>query len=76
LRQNSDKAVEKYGKLAGVTTAAEAAALKKMLKEGGIFLDRWDPKVVDAEWKFLELAKQAGVIKAVPAKDKYGLVLQ
>jgi ABC-type nitrate/sulfonate/bicarbonate transport system substrate-binding protein len=76
LRQNSDKTIEKYGKLAGVTTAEEAATLKKMLKEGGIFLDRWDSKVVDAEWKFLELAKQAGVIKAVPTKDKYALVLQ
>lgn len=76
LRQNSDKAVEKYGKLAGVQTPAEAATLKKMLKEGGIFLDRWDPKVVDAQWKFLDLAKQAGIIKAVPAKEKYALVLQ
>ena len=75
LRQNSDKAIEKYGKLAGVQNAAEAATLKKMLKEGGIFLDRWDPKVVDAQWKFLDLAKQAGIIKAVPAKDKYALVL-
>lgn len=75
LRQNSDKTIEKYGKLAGVQNAAEAATLKKMLKEGGIFLDRWDPKVVDAQWKFLDLAKQAGIIKAVPAKDKYALVL-
>jgi hypothetical protein len=76
LRQNSDKTIEKYGKLAGVKTAAEAATLKKMLQDGGIFLDRWDSKVVDANWKFLELAKQAGIIKAVPAKDKYALVLQ
>jgi ABC-type nitrate/sulfonate/bicarbonate transport system substrate-binding protein len=76
LRQNSDKTIEKYGKLAGVTTAAEAATLKRMLQEGRIFLDKWDAKVVDAEWKFLELAKQAGIIKAVPAKDKYALVLQ
>lgn len=76
LRQNSDKTIEKYGKLAGVKTAAEAATLKKMLQDGGIFLDRWDSNVVDANWKFLELAKQAGIIKAVPAKGKYALVLQ
>ena len=76
LRQNSDKTIEKYGKLAGVQNAAEGAALKKMLQEGGMFLDRWDPKVVDAQWKFLDLAKQAGIIKAVPAKDKYALILR
>ena len=75
LRQNSDKAVEKYGKLAGVQNAAEAAALKKMLQAGGIFLDQWDPKIIDAQWKFLDLAKQVGIIKAVPAKDKYSMVL-
>ncbi|MGH7852307.1 MAG: ABC transporter substrate-binding protein [Candidatus Binatia bacterium] len=76
LRQNSDKTIEKHGKLAGVQNAAEAATLKKMLQEGRIFLERWDPKVVDAQWKFLELAKQTGIIKAVPAKEKYALVLR
>jgi ABC-type nitrate/sulfonate/bicarbonate transport system substrate-binding protein len=76
LRQNSDKAVEKYGKLAAVQNASEAAALKKMLQAGGIFLDQWDPKIIDAQWKFLDLAKQVGIIKAVPPKDKYSMVLQ
>jgi ABC-type nitrate/sulfonate/bicarbonate transport system substrate-binding protein len=76
LRENSDKAIEKYGKSAGVQTPAEAATIKKMLKEGGIFLSKWDDKVVDAQWKFLDLAKTAGIIKAVPAKNKYALVLR
>jgi len=76
LRANSDKAVEKYGKLAGVRNAAEAATMKKMLQAGGIFLDKWDPKIVDAQWQFLELAKQAGIIKAVPSKDKHSLILR
>ena len=75
LRQNSDKAVEKYGKLAGVRNAAEAATLKKMLQAGGIFLDKWDPKIVDAQWQFLDLAKQVGIIKAVPSKDKHSVIL-
>jgi ABC-type nitrate/sulfonate/bicarbonate transport system substrate-binding protein len=75
LRQNSDKAVEKYGKLAAVQNAAEAATLKKMLQAGGIFLDKWDAKIVDAQWQFLDVAKQAGIIKAVPAKNKFALVL-
>ena len=75
LRQNSDKAVEKYGKLAGVQNAAEAVTLKKMLQAGGIFLDKWDAKIVDAQWQFLEVAKQAGIIKAVPPKNKFASVL-
>ena len=76
LRQNSDNTIEKYGKLAGVDSAAEGTTLKRMLQEGGIFLAKWDPKIVDAQWKFLELAKQAGIIKAVPDKDKHALVLR
>jgi ABC-type nitrate/sulfonate/bicarbonate transport system substrate-binding protein len=76
LRENSDKAVKKYGKLAGVQTPAEGATIKNMLKEGGIFLSRWDDKVVDAQWQFLVLAKDAGIIKAVPAKEKHALVLR
>ncbi|MDH3442378.1 MAG: ABC transporter substrate-binding protein [Deltaproteobacteria bacterium] len=76
LRENSDKAVKKYGKLAGVQTSAEAATIKKMLKEGGIFLSKWDDKVVDAQWQFLDLAKKAGIIKAVPDKAKHALVLR
>jgi ABC-type nitrate/sulfonate/bicarbonate transport system substrate-binding protein len=76
LRQNSDKAVEKYGKLAGVQTAAEGATYKKMLQAGGIFLDQWDPKIVDAQWQFLDVAKKAGIIKAVPAKSKYSMILR
>jgi len=76
IRENSDKAIEKYGKLAGVQNAAQAATIKKMLKEGGIFLDKWDPQVVDAQWKFLELAKKVGIITAVPAKEKHALVLR
>ncbi len=76
LRRNSDKAVEKYGKLAGVRNAAEAATLKKMLQAGGIFLDKWNPKIVDAQWQFLQLAKEAGIIKAVPAKAQHSLILR
>ena len=76
LRQNCDKAVEKYGKLAGVQTAAEGATYKKMLQAGGIFLDQWDPKIVDAQWQFLDVAKKAGIIKAVPAKSKYSMILR
>lgn len=76
MRQNSDKAIEKYGKLAAVNSAAEAQTIKKMLQAGGIFLTKWDQQVVDAQWKFLEVAKKAGIIDKVPPKEKHALVLR
>ena len=76
LRQNSDKTIEKYGQLAAITTPAEAEGLKKMLKEGGIFLTKWDRQVIDAQWRFLELAKRVGIIDGVPSKEKQALVLR
>ncbi|MFQ5851385.1 MAG: ABC transporter substrate-binding protein [Candidatus Binatia bacterium] len=74
--KNLDAAVKKYGKLAAVKTKAEAETYKRWLKEGKIFLARWDRKVVDAQWNFLEMAKRRGVLKKVPSKKKHGLILQ
>jgi ABC-type nitrate/sulfonate/bicarbonate transport system substrate-binding protein len=73
--ENFDAAVKKYGTLASVTTPAEIATYKKWLGEKRIFLAHWDSKVVDAEWKFLEVAKQHGIIDAVPDKAKHALLL-
>ncbi|MGH7032356.1 MAG: ABC transporter substrate-binding protein, partial [Stellaceae bacterium] len=73
--ENLDAAVKKYGTLASVTTTAEIATYKKWLGEKRIFLAHWDSKVVDAEWKFLDVAKKHGIIDAVPDKKKYALLL-
>lgn len=75
LRQpeNFDAVVKKHGELAGVTDAAAIAVYKKWLAEKRIFLARWDKKVVDAQWAFLDVAKRHGVIKAVPAEAKYAV---
>ncbi|HMA70214.1 MAG TPA: ABC transporter substrate-binding protein [Xanthobacteraceae bacterium] len=73
--QNLDAAVQKYGTLAGVTTPAAVATYKKWLGEKRIFLARWDQKVVDAEWQFLDMAKRNGVLEEVPAKEKHALIL-
>lgn len=76
MGENSDRAIEKYGKAAAVNDAAEAETIKKMLKAHDIFLTKWDPKIVDAQWKFLEVAKKAGIIDKVPPKEKYSMVLR
>ncbi len=74
--KNADAAIKKYGKLAAVKTKAEADTYKKWLKERKIFLARWDREVIDAQWKFLEMAKRVGVIDNVPSKKKHGLILR
>ena len=48
---------------------------REMLHAVGICLDRWDAMMGDAQWQCLGFAKQAGIIKAVPPKSKFALVL-
>lgn len=76
VRKNSDAAIKKYGKLAAVKSAAQAETYKKWFREERIFLPRWDKQVVDSQWKFLDTAKQTGVIKEVPSKAKHALILR
>jgi ABC-type nitrate/sulfonate/bicarbonate transport system substrate-binding protein len=76
IAKNADAAIKKYGKLAAVRTSAEAETYKKWLKGNRIFLSQWDSKVVDAQWKFLEVANRYGEIKSIPDKERHGLVLR
>jgi ABC-type nitrate/sulfonate/bicarbonate transport system substrate-binding protein len=78
LRQpeNFDAAVQKYGALAGVTTPAAIATYKKLLAEKGIFLAHWDQSVADAEWQFLQVAKDHGILDKVPARDSHALLIE
>ena len=73
--KNLDAAVKKYGKLAAVKSKAQAETYKSWLKQKKVFLARWDREVVDAQWKFLEVAQRHGVIDKVPSKKKHGLIL-
>jgi NitT/TauT family transport system substrate-binding protein len=73
--ENMDAAVKKYGTMAGVTTPAQVEVYKKWLADGTIFLPEWNQKVIDAQWRFLEMAKGYGVIAAVPDKKAHALDL-
>jgi ABC-type nitrate/sulfonate/bicarbonate transport system substrate-binding protein len=73
---NLDAAVAKYGKLAGVTTPEAVATYKDWFGKNKIFLSKWDSKVIDAQWQFLELAKSKGIIDAVPDKKKHAVPLE
>ena len=74
--ENLDTAIKKYGRLAAVKNQAQADTYRKWLGNKRVFLDRWDREVVDAQWKFLEMAQQRGVLKKVPSKAKHGLILE
>lgn len=74
--ENLRASVAEYGTLAAVKSEAEAKAYERLLKEKQVFLDRWDQEVVDAQWRFLDMAKQHGVLKEVPSKEKHALILE
>ncbi len=74
--KNLDAAVKKYGKLAAVKNQAQADVYRRLLAEKRVFLTDWSPKVLDAQWAFLEMAQKRGVIDKVPDKAKHGLILK
>jgi ABC-type nitrate/sulfonate/bicarbonate transport system substrate-binding protein len=74
--ENLDAAVAKFGKLAGVTTPEQVATYKDWFGKNKVFLTKWDQKVIDAQWQFLELAQSKGIIDAVPDKQKHAVPLE
>lgn len=77
LRQpdNLEVAVKKYGELAAVTKPADIAEYKKWLEKKHMFLTRWDKKVADAQWKFLDICQRTGIITKVPPIEKYAMFI-
>jgi NitT/TauT family transport system substrate-binding protein len=71
--ENLDAAVKGHGALAGVTKPAQIAEYKEWLQKKQMFMTDWNRKAVDAQWKFLELAQQTGVIEKVPPQGKYAM---
>jgi NitT/TauT family transport system substrate-binding protein len=74
--ENFDTVVEKYGKLAGVTTPEAKTVYKKWLADHKIFLSKWDQKVIDSQWQFLELSKTHGILDKVPPKAQHAISLE
>jgi NitT/TauT family transport system substrate-binding protein len=72
---NADTLVDKYPQQLDAQTPEAAKVMKDWLKHDSILLADWDQKVIDSNWKFLELAQKEGVIDAVPAKDKHAMDL-
>lgn len=74
--ENLETAVKNHGELAGVTTPADIAEYKLWLGKKQMFLNTWDRKTVDAQWKFLEVCQRTGIIGKVPAQDQYALLVE
>ena len=71
--ENLETAVKNHGALAGVTKPEDVAEYKDWLQHKDMFMTDWSPKAVAAQWKFLDVCKDTGVITTVPAADKYAL---
>ncbi len=74
--ENLETAVKNHGALAGVTKPEDVAEYKDWLQSKDMFMTDWDRKAVDAQWKFLEVCQQTGIIAKVPAEDKYALFVE
>ena len=74
--ENLRKAVKKYGKLAAVKNEAQAKTYESWLKQGKMLITDWDEETRDKQWQFLHMAKKHGILKKIPPKEKYGLILK
>jgi len=74
--ENLETAVKNHGALAGVTTPEDVAEYKEWVQSKHMFMTDWDRKAVAAQWKFLDVCQQTGIIAKVPAEDKYALFVE
>jgi NitT/TauT family transport system substrate-binding protein len=74
--KNLETAVKNHGALAGVTKPDDVAEYEDWLQHKDMFMTDWSRKAVDAQWKFLQVCKRAGIIGKVPPESKYALFVQ
>ena len=73
---NLETAVKNHGALAAVTKPEDVAEYKEWLQSKNMFMTDWNRKAVDAQWKFLDICQQTGIINKVPAEDEYALFVE
>lgn len=74
--ENLETAVKDHGALAGVTKPEDVAEYREWLQHKDMFMTDWSRKAVGAQWKFLDVCQQTGIIDKVPAEDKYALFVE
>ena len=74
--ENLKKVIKKYGTLAAVKNEAQAKTYEKWFTQGKMLIVDWDEATRDKQWEFLHMAKKHGILKKIPNKEKYGLILK
>jgi len=74
--ENLKKVVKKWGKLAAVKNEAQAKTYENWFTQGKMLIVDWNEATRDKQWEFLRMAKKHGILKKIPNKEKYGLILK
>jgi ABC-type nitrate/sulfonate/bicarbonate transport system substrate-binding protein len=71
FEENTAEALEEYGDVAGITTDAETEVVKDMVDEGIVYGPAFFDEVgVEANWEFVELLVDAGVLESRPDRER------
>lgn len=71
FEEETEQALAEYGDLAGITTPAEADAVGALADEGVVYGSAFfDEAGVEANWAFVELLVDAGVLESRPDRDR------
>jgi ABC-type nitrate/sulfonate/bicarbonate transport system substrate-binding protein len=69
--EETDAAIEEYGDVAGITSGAEAEVVKELVDDGIVYGPAFfDAEGVEANWEFVDLLADAGVLSARPDRDR------
>jgi ABC-type nitrate/sulfonate/bicarbonate transport system substrate-binding protein len=71
FEEETDAALEEYGDVAGITTDAEAEVVKELVDRGVVYGPAFfDDAGVEANWQFVELLVDGGVLESLPDRDR------
>jgi ABC-type nitrate/sulfonate/bicarbonate transport system substrate-binding protein len=71
FEEETAAALEAYGDVAGITTEAEAEVVERLVDEGVVYGPAFfDDAAVDANWEFVDLLAEAGVLESRPNRDR------
>jgi ABC-type nitrate/sulfonate/bicarbonate transport system substrate-binding protein len=71
FRNNIDRGITQYGRLAGLTSDAEIQVVKDQVAETRVFPDQWNPDYIDSVWQLFEYLNNTGDLDSVPDKDEH-----
>lgn len=71
FEEETGEALEEYGDAAGITTDAEIEVVTELVDEGVVYGPVFfDDATVEANWEFVELLVEAGVLESRPDRER------